>query len=75
MTPLQGTPYIDRDTSDTSTGSEDDSLVEHRLDVGINLDTLQVGQSTHSIYSYLDSIIPPCIFVSRLITRLVTPSL
>ena len=29
----------------------------------------------HSIYSYLDNIIPPCIFVSRLITRLVTPSL
>ena len=48
VTPLQGTPYIDRDTSDTSTGSEDDSLVEHRPDVVINIDTLQVGQSTHT---------------------------
>ena len=48
VTPLQGTPYIDRDTSDTSTGSEDDSLVEHRPDVVINLNTLQVGQSTHT---------------------------
>ena len=48
VTPIQGTPYIDRDTSDTSTDSEDDSLVEHRPEVVMNLDTLQVGQSTHT---------------------------
>jgi len=32
-------------------------------------------QEDIGLYSYLDSIIPPCIFVSRLITRLVSPSL